>query len=290
MSSILATLSAQDESSCALVQDTLASVGKLEALWQSQEVVNPLMLCALIICHSHIGVHNSVHLLQEKHRKMLLLEQEKKLLLEKEASTAAHNDQLLQTLTARVSKEKSMARECNAQQQRNEELDRELNQTLAKCANLQRDLDEKISELTREEMRRKTEVDDATKAGREEMDRALHTLRQEKALELKTLEDLHSKKLAMLKREYDEKMILFSASAPTRAPSACITVSEAQLKQSLQEARCEIEVLKDKLKMKVLPSNLIAFVVSEKAVFYGLTGLDVCCFALNLDRTCRHSL
>ena len=52
-----------------------------------------------------------------------------------------------------------------------------------------------------------------------------------------------------LKSQYEEKMIRFSSSSASRAPTC--TVSESQLRQSLTEAKEEIQALKEQKKQMV---------------------------------------
>jgi chaperonin cofactor prefoldin len=92
-------------------------------------------------------------------------------------------------------------------------------------------------------------VKEVVSKSKEEMDKAIEKMRQDNELRIKTLEEQHSKKEAQLKSQYEEKMILFSSSSSLRAP-AC-TVSESQLRQSLNEAKEEIQALKQQAKQMV---------------------------------------
>ena len=85
-------------------------------------------------------------------------------------------------------------------------------------------------------------MEEVVSKGKEEMEKAVEKMRQDNELRIKILEEQHSKKEAQLKSQYEEKMILFSSSSTLRAP-AC-TVSESQLRQSLNEAKEEIQALK----------------------------------------------
>jgi hypothetical protein len=122
--------------------------------------------------------------------------------------------------------------------------------TQDKCAALRRELEEKSVELVKEEKLKKKDVDEAMSSGREEMQRALDQAREEAETRIKNLEEQHAKKELALKAAFEEKMILFSSSTSSRAPTTC-TVSEAQLKQSLAEAKEEMKVLKELNKLQV---------------------------------------
>lgn len=117
---------------------------------------------------------------------------------------------------------------------------------------MRRELEEKSVELVKEEKLKKKEVEEAVSSGREEMQRALHQAREEAETRIKDLEEQHAKKEALVKSQYEEKMILFSSSTSSRAPATC-TVSEAQLKQSLAEAKEEIKELSKLNKLQVRP-------------------------------------
>jgi len=86
-------------------------------------------------------------------------------------------------------------------------------------------------------------VDEIVSNSKEETGKAIEKLRQDNELRIKSLEEQHSKKQAQLKSQYEEKMILFSSSSASRAPTC--TVSESQLRQSLTEAKEEIQALKE---------------------------------------------
>ena len=86
-------------------------------------------------------------------------------------------------------------------------------------------------------------MDEIVSNSKEETGKAIEKLRQDNELRIKSLEEQHSKKQAQLKSQYEEKMILFSSSSASRAPTC--TVSESQLRQSLTEAKEEIQALKE---------------------------------------------
>lgn len=117
------------------------------------------------------------------------------------------------------------------------------------AARLRRELEEKDVELVKEDKRRKADVENAITAGKEETEHALRALSENHAQRIKALEMQQQKKEENLKNQYEEKLILFGSSSSSVTP-VC-TVSEAQLKQSLAEAKEEIKALKEQVKDKV---------------------------------------
>ena len=117
------------------------------------------------------------------------------------------------------------------------------------AARLRRELEEKTIELVKEEKRRKADVENAVTAGKEETERALRAHSENHAQRIKALELQQQKREENLKNQYEEKMILFGSSSASVTP-VC-TVSEAQLKQSLAEAKDEIKALREQVKEKV---------------------------------------
>ena len=113
-------------------------------------------------------------------------------------------------------------------------------------------------------------MDEIISSSKEEMGKAIEKLRQDNELRIKSLEEQHSKKQVQLKSKYEEKMILFSSSSVSRAPTC--TVSESQLRQSLNEAKEEIQALKEQKKQMVCvqlrrflfaPCRCVLYAVSE---------------------------
>ena len=124
--------------------------------------------------------------------------------------------------------------------------------------------------MGQQEKRRKREVDEIISSSKEEMGKAIEKLRQDNELRIKSLEEQHSKKQMQLKSQYEEKMILFSTSSASRAPTC--TVSESQLRQSLIEAKEEIQALKEQKNQMVCvrlrkfffaPCRFVLYAVSE---------------------------
>ena len=176
----------------------------------------------------------------------------------KEQATSAHNSQLLLQLTASTTKQKNTSRECNAMQQQNVELQQAVNDSDDKSAALRRELEEKNVELIREEKRRKKDVEEAVSSSRAEVQKALDKMHEETEHRIRALDEQHSKRETLLKSQYEEKMILFSSSASESSRTA-YTVSEAQLKQSLAEAKDEIRALQEQIKLKVCPITRLWF-------------------------------
>jgi hypothetical protein len=107
-------------------------------------------------------------------------------------------------------------------------------------------------EFTREEKKKKAEVENAVSAGKEEMERALAALTKEHEQRIRSLEVQHLKTAESLQNQIEEKAILSgcgASSSTVRAP-VC-TVSEAQLRQSLAEAKEEIKAFKEQVRLKV---------------------------------------
>jgi hypothetical protein len=180
----------------------------------------------------------------------------------KEQATSAHNSQLLLQLTASTTKQKNTSRECNAMQQQNVELQQAVNDSDDKSAALRRELEEKNVELIREEKRRKKDVEDAVSSSRAEVQKALDKTHEETEHRIRALNEQHSKRETLLKSQYNEKMILFSSSASESSRTAC-TVSEAQLKQSLAEAKDEIRALQEQIKLKVYPITVSSILQTQ---------------------------
>lgn len=104
-------------------------------------------------------------------------------------------------------------------------------------------------EFEREEKKKKAEVENAITAGKEEMERALAALTEK-----------HEQRIRNLQNQIEEKTILSgcgASSSTLRAP-VC-TVSEAQLRQSLTEAKEEIKAFKEQVRLKVssFPSDIL---------------------------------
>lgn len=108
-------------------------------------------------------------------------------------------------------------------------------------------------EFSRAEKKRKMEVESAVTAGKEEMERALAALAEEQEQRIRSLQVQHEEKMESLKNQYEEKAILCGVPASSSPSVPICTVSEAQLRQSLTEAKETIKALKEQVKLKVRP-------------------------------------
>lgn len=147
-----------------------------------------------------------------------------------------------------ANKLKNAVRECNAHQEKIEELEAELVEAQNTSATLRRELEEKNVELVREEKKRKLQVDEAMREGREKVEHCQNMMREESKAEMKKLVEEHARSQEILKVQYEEKMIAHSVPSGSRATTSA-TVSEALLKQKLEQAQTDIAALKEELKV-----------------------------------------